>query len=89
MLEYIVAGCLTAAGIVKMWMAHRNRVSKRKAAYEKEKHYLRRDQRIRLKAAKQKAKDIREQKQIAAEKAATPDILPIIKNVIADINRED
>jgi len=68
----IISGFLvaTGAGIYAIYQKHLRDLAKMKAKHEKEKHYLRRDQRARLREVKAKTREIKAQMQVLADKKA-------------------
>ena len=61
---------LTGAGCYVVYLQHLKRLEKLKAKHEKEKHYLRRDQRARLREAKAKTREYKALMQALADKKA-------------------
>lgn len=89
MIEYVlIGGFVITIGVIKQYRDHKKEMARLKERFEKEKHYLRRDQRLRLKAAKQKARTIKEMKERQQEKANQPDIMPIVK-ALTDIKNKE
>jgi len=87
MIEYIItAGFLTAAGLVVQYKRHKKNMAKIKARHEKEKHYLRRDQRLRLKAAKARKKELEAIVQARADKDSQEKQIKVLTDALQAVS---
>lgn len=91
MLDWIImtSGFLvaTGAGIYAIYQKHLQDLAKMKAKHEKEKHYLRRDQRARLRETKAKTREHKAQLQALADKKAHDTEMKNLTNALQAVNR--
>lgn len=85
----IVSGFLvvTGVGLYAIYQKHLRSLAKMKARHEKEKHYLRRDQRARLREAKAKTREYKAQMQALADKKAHDVEMKNLTNTIQAVTR--